>query len=529
MKSEFYAAVSQISSERGITAEEILEKVEQALISAYKRRFGASQNVSVRIDPNTGEAKVYAEKRVVAEVEDPREEIILAEARRLVPNIAVGQVISIETTPRDFGRIAAQTARQVFLQQIREAERNKVISEFAGRVGEMVSAVVRRVTPQGVYLSADRAELLMPSREQVPSEHYRINQHLKVYITEVREDKRGPQIVVSRSHPKLVERLFEMEVPEVLRGAVEIVALARDAGVRTKVAVRALQPGVDPVGSCVGQRGVRIQSVVNALNGEKVDVVPWSADPATFVANALSPATVVEVRLDEETRTATVIVPDKSLSLAIGKEGQNARLAARLTGWRIDIKNVTTLLEEGKTVEAGAEGPTVEETVLVHDLDLATAREETRRVRADRTVVYQKVTYGPLPEGYAGRTVSVRGTSQGLYVYDGQQLLISFRRGGETVPPAPRAEQPAAPAAEEAAPPPIPQEAWDALEQARLEQRKVTPDGTLVYQRARYGPLPPEVIGQQVGVRSTAEYLAVYSEGQPVALFRREEEGDGQE
>ncbi|MGC8875159.1 MAG: transcription termination factor NusA, partial [Chloroflexia bacterium] len=277
MKSEFYAAVAQISSERGISPEEILDKVEQALISAYKRRFGAAQNVSVRIDLATGEAKVFAEKRVVEQVTDPREEVSLAEARRLVPDVAVGQVISIETTPRDFGRIAAQTARQVFLQQIREAERNKVMGEFAGRVGEMVTAVVRRVTPQGVYLAADRAELFMPGREQISSEHYRIGQHLKVYVTEVREDKRGPQIIVSRSHPKLVERLFEMEVPEVLRGAVEIVALAREPGVRTKVAVRAMQPGVDPVGSCVGQRGVRIQNVVNALNGEKIDVVPWSA------------------------------------------------------------------------------------------------------------------------------------------------------------------------------------------------------------------------------------------------------------
>lgn len=434
MKSEFYAAVAQISSERGISPEEILDKVEQALISAYKRRFGAAQNVSVRIDLATGEAKVFAEKRVVEEVTDPREEISLAEARRLVPNVTVGQAISIEATPRDFGRIAAQTARQVFLQQIREAERNKVVGEFAGRVGEMVTAVVRRITPQGIFLTVDRAELFMPPREQVPSEHYRIGQHLKVYVTEVRDDKRGPQIVVSRSHPKLVERLFEMEVPEVLRGAVEIVALAREPGVRTKVAVRAMQPGVDPVGSCVGQRGVRIQNVVNALNGEKIDVVPWSADPAVFIANALSPATVVEVQLDEESHTATVVVPDKALSLAIGKEGQNARLAARLTGWRIDIKSLSTLLEQGETVEA-AEGQSVEQAVLVHDPELASAAEETRRVRSDGMVIYQKVSYGPLPEAYRNRTVTVRATSQGIYIYDGEQLISSFRRGGEKAPP----------------------------------------------------------------------------------------------
>ena len=525
MKSEFYAAVAQISAERGISAEEIIEKVEQALISAYKRRFGASQNVAVRIDLATGEAKVYAEKRVVREVEDPREEISLAEARRLVPKIQEGEVITIEATPRDFGRIAAQTARQVFMQQIREAERNKVIGEFTGRVGEMVSAVVRRVSPQGVYLSADRAELFMPTREQIPGEHYHANQHLQGYITEVREDKRGPQIIFSRAHPKLVERLFEMEVPEVLRGAVEIVALAREPGVRSKVAVRALQPGVDPVGSCVGQRGVRIQSIVNALNGEKIDVVPWSSDPATLIASALSPATVAEVRIDEETRTATVLVPDKSLSLAIGKEGQNARLAARLTGWRIDIKSLSTALEEGAAMPAD-QGQTLEAAVLVHDPELASAPEETRRVRPDGTVVYQKVPYGPFPAEYIGKTLRVLATSQGVYVYDGERLLASFRRERET-PAAATGEKPyprSAAAGEGLA---LPPEVWEALNRARPEKRKVAADGTLVYQKVRYGPLPPESIGQEVEVRSTPEYLAVYLENEPMALFEREGE-DGE-
>lgn len=526
MKSEFYAAVAQISSERGITAEEIIDKVEQALISAYKRRFGASQNVSVRIDLSSGEAKVYAEKRVVEEVEEPREEIALPEARRLVPNIQVGQVITIEATPRDFGRIAAQTARQVFMQQIREAERNKVIGEFSGRVGEMVSAVVRRVAPQGVYLGAERAELFMPAREQIPTEHYRVNQHLQGYITEVREDRRGPQIIFSRSHPKLVERLFEMEVPEVLRGAVEIVALAREPGVRTKVAVRALQPGVDPVGSCVGQRGVRIQSIVNALNGEKIDVVPWSPDPAALIASALSPATVLEVRIDEETRTATVLVPDKSLSLAIGKEGQNARLAARLTGWRIDIKSLSTVLEGGEAVTAG-EGPTIESTVLVHDPELATAAEETRRVRANGTVVYQKASYGPLPEAYVGKTVRVLATSQGVYVYDGEQLIASFRRESAARATARREGSAGRQLPGESLPPPPP-EVWATLALARPEKRKVSADGTLVYQRTAYGPLPPEHIGRQVEVRSTRQYLAAYWEGEPVALFRREGGEDGE-
>lgn len=522
MKSEFYAAVAQISAERGISPEEIIQKVEQALISAYKRRFGAAQNVSVRIDLSTGEAKVYAEKNVVEEVEDAREQISLAEGRRLVPDVQVGQIITIESTPRDFGRIAAQTARQVFMQQIREAERSKILDEFSSRIGEMVSAVVRRVSPQGVYLTSERAELFMPVREQIPSERYRVNLHLQVYITEVREDKRGPQIIASRSHPKLVERLFEMEVPEVLRGAVEVVALARDPGVRTKVAVRALQPGVDPVGSCVGQRGVRIQSVVNALSGEKIDVVPWSDTPSTFIGNALSPASVLEVRTDEETGTATVIVPDKALSLAIGRDGQNARLTARLTGWRIDIKSFSALLEEGETVEAG-EGPTVEETVLAHDPELATAAEETRRVRAGGKVVYQKVLYAPLPAEYVGQTVGVRATSQGLYIYDGEQLITSFRRTREG-PPAEATMPTPSPEEEEA--PPIPAETWESLSRSRLETRKVAQDGTLVYQRIHYGPLPDDLIGKKVDVRTNSEYLAVYWDDEPVALFRREEDND---
>ena len=525
MKSEFYAAVAQISSERGITPEEILEKVEQALISAYKRRFGTSQDVTVRIDLDTGEAKVYAEKRVVKEVDDPREEISLHEARRLLPEAQIDSVITIETTPRDFGRIAAQTARQVFMQQIREAERNKLLGEYVDRVGEMVSTVVRRVSPQGVFLSADRAELFMPSREQIPTERYRVNQHLQAYITEVRDDKRGPQIIASRSHPKLVERLFEMEVPEVLRGAVEIVALAREAGVRTKVAVRALQPGVDPVGSCVGQRGVRIQSVVNALNGEKIDVVPWSADEAAFIANALSPASVVEVRQEEETHTATVVVPDKSLSLAIGKEGQNARLAARLTGWRIDIKSLSAFLEGGDSMAAG-DGPTVEETVLAHDPELATASTEDRVVHSDGMIVYQKAHYGPIGEEYVGSKVQVRATSQAVYVYDDERLLTSFRlkAAGAEVSAGVEDMLTRVPDEVEEESPPLPQEIWEKLSKARLEERKVAADGTIVYQRTHYGPLPSEVVGHKVGVRSNDEYLVVFWQDEPIALFRREEE-----
>ncbi len=358
MKNEFIIAINQVCSERQLSKEVVLEAVEAALISAYKRNFGAAQNIIARIDPETGEAQVYAEKKVVEEVGDPRAEILLAEAQAIDPDAEVGQTILIESTPRDFGRIAAQTAKQVILQRIREAEREALYTSYADREGELINGTVQSVDylSGAVTLNLGKTEAILPRREQIPTERYHSNQRLRVYVIEVNKTNRGPQIIVSRTHRNMLRRLLELEVPEIFNGTVEIKGIAREAGSRSKVAVAALQDGVDPVGACVGMRGVRIQNIVNELNGEKIDVVEWSPDMTTFIANALSPAKVVDVTLEEGSngKTATVVVPDKQLSLAIGKEGQNARLAAKLTGWRIDIKSVSEMAEEALRKEEAA-------------------------------------------------------------------------------------------------------------------------------------------------------------------------------
>jgi len=348
MKSEFEIAITQLSADRNLSPEVILEAIEAALVSAYKRNYGSSQNVRVTINPRTGQARVFVKKQVVEKVRDNRTEVSLAEARTYNPEAKLGDMVEIEVKPRNFGRIAAQTAKQVITQRIREAERDSVYLEYADRVGEIVTGIVRNVDSRSrnVILSLGKAEALLPRSEQIPGEHYRFNQRLRVYILSVERTGHGPQIIVSRTHRDLLRRLLELEVPEIFNGTVEVKAIAREPGSRSKVAVAALQPGVDPVGSCVGMRGVRIQNIVNELHGEKIDVVEWSPNIETFIANALSPAKVLNVYLNQEEKTAKVIVPDRSLSLAIGKEGQNARLAAKLTGWRIDIKSETEAADE---------------------------------------------------------------------------------------------------------------------------------------------------------------------------------------
>ena len=347
MKNDFLIAITQVCAERHLPKEVVLEAIEQALVLAYKRNFGAGQNIDVKIDPNTGKAHVYAQKEIVEEVKDQRTQISLPEARQIDAMAKLGGTVKIEMTPKNFGRIAAQTAKQVILQRIREAERETMYADWSDRLGEDILGTVRNIDAAGnVILSLGRAEALMPRSEQIPSEQYTTNQRLRTYVYEVERTNRGPRIRVSRTHQKLLRRLLEKEVPEVYQGTVEIKGIAREPGSRSKVAVAATQAGVDPVGSCVGMRGVRIQNIVNELNGEKIDVVAWSQDEADFIANALSPAKVEHVWLDHETKTATVVVPDNQLSLAIGKEGQNARLAAKLTNWRIDIKNVTEAAEE---------------------------------------------------------------------------------------------------------------------------------------------------------------------------------------
>ena len=348
MKSEFLMAINQLSAERDLPVQVVLEAVEAALVSAYKRDHGAGQNVTAKIDVDRGTIRVFVHKQVAETVDDERTEIALEEARKIDPEARVGQTLAIEVTPNNFGRIAAQTAKQVIMQRIREAERERVYAEYAEKEGEIVIGTVRSLGDYGIVLSLGKAEAHLPRSEQIPGERYRPGDRIKAYVTEVEKGTKGVKITVSRTHRNMLKRLLELEVPEIFNGIVEIKAIAREPGSRSKVAVTSLQPGVDPVGSCVGMRGVRIQNIVNELNGEKIDVVEWSPDMATFIANALSPAKVLNVLLDEstDTRTATVIVPENQLSLAIGREGQNARLAARLTGWRIDIKSATEAAQE---------------------------------------------------------------------------------------------------------------------------------------------------------------------------------------
>jgi len=344
MKSEFLLAFNQICSERNLSKEVVLEALQTALVSAYRRNINASsaQNVVAEIDANTGAAKIFVEKEIVEVEQDERTEVSLERAQIIVPGSKLGDMVMIESTPEDFGRIAAQTAKQVILQRIREAERDALYSNFSEREGEIINGTVQSVAAQGVTLNLGRTEALLPKNQQVPGERYSVHQRLRAYVLEVRKTSRGPQIIVSRNHKNMLRRLLELEVPEIYNGTVEIKSIAREAGARSKIAVAAKQAGVDPVGSCVGMKGVRIQSIVNELGGEKIDVIEWNPDVSLYIQKALSPARALTVHPDEdpaEGKTALVIVPDDQLSLAIGREGQNARLAAKLTGWRIDIKS----------------------------------------------------------------------------------------------------------------------------------------------------------------------------------------------
>jgi N utilization substance protein A len=427
MKHEFYAAISQIAAERGIPKEAIIEVMEKALVTAYRRTLGNNPppiEVSVKLDSQTGMARVFAEKQVVDEVFDDRFEIDYVDAQRIKPDVELGETVVVESTPNDFGRIAAQTAKQVILQGIKEVEREHIYGEYMDREGELVTATVQRVAKGNVILEMGKAEAILPPKEQVDSDRYYHGQRLKVYLMEIRREDRGPRLIASRTHKQLIVRLFEMEVPEIYNGTVEIKSIAREPGLRTKVGVTARQEGIDPVGSCVGMRGVRIQNIVNELNGEKIDVVQWSSDPKEFIANALSPAQVVEVQLREDEHAATVIVPDKQLSLAIGKEGQNVRLAAKLSGWRIDIKSATTLLDEERNAAEARDAADAE--ALATDAALALAKVETRKVRSDSMIVYQNNRYGPLGDDLIGETVQLRATLQKLNIYRGDRLIASY-------------------------------------------------------------------------------------------------------
>lgn len=347
MKSEFALAFNQICAEYNLPREVVLDAVSAALVTAYRRdwKVSATQNVAAEISLETGLARIFVEREVVEEVEDPELQIAVRDARRRKPNVQVGDLMMVDVTPKDFGRIAAQTAKQVITQRLREAERESQFNRFSRQENEIIIGTIHSVTPQGVTLYLERTEEAhMPKREQIPGERYTLHQKIRVYVLEVRRSPRGPEIIVSRSHPLMLRRLLELEVPEIRNGQVEIAAVAREAGTRAKVAVFARQPGLDAVGACVGMRGMRIQTISRELQGERIDVIEWSKDPEVFITNALSLPSVVCVNLDEHNpggRTASVVVMDDQLSLAIGRAGQNARLAAKLTNWRIDIQGVT--------------------------------------------------------------------------------------------------------------------------------------------------------------------------------------------
>jgi N utilization substance protein A len=359
MKNEFITAITALAAEKNLSKDVVLEAVEQALASAYKKDNLAQSNVLVRIDQEDGSIHTFTTMTVVEEIEDEHIEMTVEGARKVRADAKLGDVLELPAEPANAGRIAAQTAKQVVLQRLREAEREVVYEEYAGKEGDIVSGVVQRLEGRNVIIDLGKTEAVLPPPEQARTEHYRTGQRLKVMLLEVFKAAKGPQVVVTRTHKDLLKRLFELEVPEIFRGIVEIKSIAREAGYRSKVAVWSRQEGVDPVGACVGMRGIRIQNVVNELGGERIDVVQWDPEPSRFVANALSPAQVVSVVNKDDENTAEVVVPDRQLSLAIGKEGQNARLAAKLTGWRIDIKSQSAyeaeLAERGITPEMAAE------------------------------------------------------------------------------------------------------------------------------------------------------------------------------
>lgn len=340
MKSDFIIALTQLAAERNLPREIVLSAIEAALASAYKKdSIAAGQDISVKLDPGSGDVSVFVVKTVVEEIEDPLLELSVKEARKVNPDANVGDVIQTSSLPHSAGRIAAQTAKQVVIQRLREAERDLVFQEYADKEGEVFTVTVQKMEPRQMVVELGRAEAVLPQSEQPPFERYRVGQKMRVLLQSVRQTSQGPEIVVSRTDKLLLKRLFEMEVPEIYNGSVEIMGISREAGSRSKVAVFARQEGVDAVGSCVGLRGIRIQNIVNELHGEKIDVVDWVNEPAAYISRALSPSLVMRVDLDVEEQSAVAVVPENQLSLAIGKEGQNARLTARLTGWKVDIKS----------------------------------------------------------------------------------------------------------------------------------------------------------------------------------------------
>ncbi len=415
MKSAFILAFNEICEERGLTKEDVFQALETALVSAYRRDMGvsASQAIEVEIDPHTGAPTVFAEKEVVEDIFDSRTEVLLSVAHAEGHTDAqLGDLVMADSTTESFGRIAAQTAKQVLLQRVREAEREHLFEDFSEREGELVNGTVQSISGQHVTIGLGRTEAILPRSQQVGRERYRAHDKIRVYVLEVRRTNRGPQIFVSRNHRNLLRRLLELEVPEIYNGQVELKSIAREAGQRSKVAVQALQPGVDPVGACVGMRGVRIQSIVRELNDEKIDVIEWNPDQKQFIAKALSPARVSHVFLEDNPdtgRTAAVIVPDDQLSLAIGREGQNARLAAKLTGWRIDIKSLTEAASESL---ANLGHAAADPSIVKNKEMLEKARDVLEKKAAGRPITSEDYhTLSRIVQGVEGQIVAERVTN----------------------------------------------------------------------------------------------------------------------
>lgn len=382
MSSDLLDALTALEKQKGISRDVLLEAIEAALVTAYKRNFNQAQNVRVDMNADIGSMKVLARKDIVEEVEDDRLQISLEDAHKVNPAFEIGDIFEEEVTPKDFGRIAAQTAKQVVTQRVREAERGMIYDEYVDREEDIVNGIVERTDARNLYVSLGKVEAVLPSSEQIQAETYKPHDRIKVFITKVERTSRGPQVFVSRTHPGLLRRLFELEVPEIYEGIVEIKTIAREAGDRSKISVYTSHEDVDPIGSCVGARGARVQSISTELKDEKIDIVEWSEDPVVFVANALSPSQVLDVQIDEENRSTTVIVPDYQLSLAIGKRGQNARLAAKLTGWKIDIKSEEDARELGIYPRETTTETSEEETTSYYDEDVY----ETEDVAQDEQI-----------------------------------------------------------------------------------------------------------------------------------------------
>ena len=399
MKSDFLIAVTQLAAERGLPKESVVSAVEAALASAYKKdSTAAGHDITVRLDPANGEVQIFTQRTVVEEVEEPQREVSLADAQKEKPDAVLGDVLETEAFFPAAGRIAAQTAKQVVLQRLREAERELVLAEYTNRVGDLIAGRIERVEPHQVVVNLGRVEAIMPKEEQVPIERYRPNQTLQFYLLEVASTARGPEIILSRSHRELLRRLFEREVPEIFNGIVEIQAIAREPGSRSKVAVSTRQPRVDPVGSCVGLRGFRIQNIVNELQGENIDVIQWDTNQAAFLSSALNPAQVLKVELDEANKAARMVVHDRQLSLAIGREGQNVRLAAKLTGWKIDLMGLTEF--EGGEEPSAEEKATATAAVAVAEPEAQESAAEGAAEPAPETLASE----APAPEKLAPET-----------------------------------------------------------------------------------------------------------------------------